>query len=532
MLGRLRIGPKLLLAPGVVLILLVLLSCGAYCAMVRQNQSLEIIVQQRAAHIRAASELVSDAHHAHTQIYQMLTWINASFAPARVEALVRDLHQRHKVIDRRFAALTKATPPGGAERRFVEQAEAAYALYVKAVLDVIDLTRADMSMSANAMWKAERAFDVVALRLADLSRLEQELSERASSSAQSDFRTVATGLPVVVTLSIVLSLLISMAVRRALLREVSGIGQAALDLASGDLTAKTRHYGRDEIGDTSRALDTSIRSLNTTLRTILETARSIDSASREIGLRPPGLAAPDAPSVEGLARSLSRSTTSALVANRLAASASDMAQQGGDVVGRLVLTMDTLKGGSRKVVEIVGVIDRIADQTNILALNAAVEAARAGEHGRGFAVVAAEVRALAQRSAAAAREIKALVVQSVAEIEGGSATASAAGDSMADIAASVQQVGDLIEQISRANAAQASGLDEVSEAILEMDQMSQQNAALVTQAAQAAVSLQEQAHRLSRAVSAFKLDENAPPLPEPPAVGGGKPKLRLASKRG
>jgi phosphoglycerate-specific signal transduction histidine kinase len=126
MLGRLRIGPKLLLAPGVVLMLLVLLSCGAYYAMVRQNQSLEIIVQQRAAHIRAASELVSDVHHAHTQIYQVLTWINASFPPPRVDALVRDMHQRHKMIDRRFAALNKATPPGSAERRFIEQAEAAH----------------------------------------------------------------------------------------------------------------------------------------------------------------------------------------------------------------------------------------------------------------------------------------------------------------------------------------------------------------------------------------------------------------------
>jgi methyl-accepting chemotaxis protein len=544
MLAKLRIGPKLLLAPGVVLLLLIVLSSGAYYAMVRQNQSLEVIVQQRAAHLRDTAELVAAAHHAHTEMYQLLTWIGASFSNARVDALIRDIHQRHNAIERRFAKLTKVTDAGSAERRFIEQAETAHASYVKAILDVIELSREDQSTSANAMSKAERAFDVVARRLGELSRLEQELSEQASNSAAADFRTISTLMPLVIALSIVLSLAITMAVRRALLREVTEIGDAAIDLASGNLMVRPRTYGKDEISDTSRVLDTSIRNLNATLKGILESARSIDSASREMALGNASLSSrteaqacslqQTACSMEELSAVVGQTASSAQAANRLAESASSVALRGGDMVGKLLSTMASIKGSSGKVVEIAGVIDDIANQTNILALNAAVEAARAGEHGRGFAVVASEVRMLAQQSATAAREIRELIAQSVAEIDGGSVSVAEAGHNMADIASSVQQVGDIVNQISHASAEQATGIFEVSQAIVQMDQMTQQNSALVTDAAAAAESLQQQAITLARAVASFNLDEAAL-LPLPPALRNGgsgrKNHLRLASKR-
>jgi methyl-accepting chemotaxis protein len=544
MLGKLKIGPKLLLAPGVVLVLLLVLSCGAYYAMVRQNQSLETIVQQRAARIRDASELVATAHRAHTEIYQLLTWISASFSNPRIDALVRDIHLRHSAIERRLAALVEVTEAGSAERRFVEQADAAHAMYVRAVLDVIELSQADQSMSANAMSKAERAFALVASRLAGLSRLEQELSERASHSAASDFKTISTLMPAVIALSIVLSLAITMAVRRALLREVRDIGAAALDLASGNLTVKERVYGKDEIAETARALDTSIRNLNGTLRTIYESARSIDSATREIALGNADLSTrteaqassleQTASSMEELTATVNKTANSALVANRLAASVSSYALKGGGVVERLAGTMASIQGRSRKVVEIVGVIDRIASQTNILAVNAAAQAAGAGDNGRGFALVAAEVRILAQRSAAAALEIKELIVQAVAEIEGGSASVAEAGHSMADIAISARQVGDIVNRISHASAEQASGICDVNQAILQMDQMTQQNSVLVEEAAAAAASLQQQALSLARAVASFRLDESGAPLPvgpAPRAVKGSRAHLRLASNR-
>ncbi|MES2152054.1 MAG: methyl-accepting chemotaxis protein [Pseudomonadota bacterium] len=536
MLAKLRIGPKLLLAPGVVLALLIISSCGAYYAMVRQNQSLEVIVQQRAVQIRGASELVASAQLAHTEIYQLLTWINASFSGTRIDALVRQVHQHHAEIDARFGAIARLTEAGGSERAYIDQAATAHTAYVKAITDVIELAQVDQSMGTNAMHKAEQSFAVVAQRLAELARVEQGLSERAIERAAADFKLTSTLMPVLVVVSIVLSLAISMAVRASLLVEVHEIGEAALDLANGKLTVRQRQYGRDEISETSRALDTSIRNLNTTLRTILASAQSIDTASREIALGNADLSVrteaqasslqQTAASMEELTATVNQTASSAQVANRLAESASSFALKGGNVVERLVLTMASIKGSSRKVVEIVGVIDGIANQTNILALNAAVEAARAGEHGRGFAVVAAEVRTLAQRSATAAREIKELIVQSVKEIEGGSASVAEAGHSMADIVTSVRQVGDLISEISHASSAQASGICEVNEAIVEMDQMTQQNSALVEEAAAAAESLQDQAVSLSRAVAGFQLDEGAPLL-----GNRAHPHLRLASKR-
>ena len=183
-----------------------------------------------------------------------------------------------------------------------------------------------------------------------------------------------------------------------------------------------------------------------------------------------------------------------------------LATEGGKAVERAVTTMNQIKSSSRKIVEIIGVIDGISFQTNILALNAAVEAARAGEQGRGFAVVAAEVRTLAQRSAAAAKEIKTLIAASVAIIDAGSASVNAAGSSMGDIVASVQQVNDIIERISAASSEQATGIAEVNLAVGQMDDMTQQNAALVEQAAAAAGSLHEQTVNLSKAVGIFKID--------------------------
>jgi len=542
MLSRLRIGPKLLLAPGIVLLLLVVLSCGAYYAMVRQNASLEVIVQQRAAHLRDTAALVASAHQAHTGMYQMLAWIGASFKASRVDALVTEIHRSHAGIRQRFAGLTRLTAAGSAERGFIEQAASAHATYVKAILDVIELSQADHSISASAMSKAERAFEPMSARLGELSRLEQELSEQAFASAAADFRTIRLLMPLVIALSIVLSLAITMAVRRALLREVTGIGDAALGLASGNLLVAPRNYGNDEIADTSRVLDTSIRNLNATLKRILASAHSIDSASRQMAIGNADLSSRTEAQASSLLQAactmaqltavVSQSAHNAQVANRLAEDASSVAIRGSGTVERLVVTMASIRGSSVKVVDIAGLIDSIANQTGVLALNAAVEAAHAGQHGTGFAVVASEVRMLARQTATAAREIKELIAGSVAELDGGSASVQEAGHSMADLATSVQKVGDIISEISYASAEQASGIFEVSQAIVQMDQMTQKNSVLVTDAAAAAASLQLQAVGLARAVAGFNLDE-APLLPlRPPHLGSGrKNHLRLASKR-
>ncbi|WP_306397786.1 MCP four helix bundle domain-containing protein [Telluria beijingensis] len=286
MLARLRIGPKLLLAPGTVLLLLLLLSCAAYYALARQNASLEAIVGQRAASMRAASNLAAQSQKAHADIYRLLSWMGGSFPVARTEPLRQDILAQHGRIDAGLAALARHTLTE-AEDRHVEQAALAQRRYAQAVREVIELAPLDGSISANAMQKAESAFALVAQRLADLGALEEALSREASSSAKADFRMISVLMPAVLLLAIGLSLAITFAVRRILLDEIRAIGLAASGLASGDLTVRQgvdHDYGGDEIADTSRQLDASIRNLNGTLRVVLESARLIGAASRDIKL--------------------------------------------------------------------------------------------------------------------------------------------------------------------------------------------------------------------------------------------------------
>jgi len=209
--------------------------------------------------------------------------------------------------------------------------------------------------------------------------------------------------------------------------------------------------------------------------------------------------------MEELTSTVKQNAENARQANQLVVSASDYALKGGHVVGQVVETMGSIKDSSRKIVDIIGVIDGIAFQTNILALNAAVEAARAGEQGRGFAVVAAEVRNLAQRSAGAAKEIKELIGDSVEKVDAGSKLVDEAGQTMDEIVTSVKHVADIMSEITAASQEQSSGIEEVNRAIAEMDQMTQQNAALVEQAAAAAESMQDQSVKLEQAVAVFKL---------------------------
>lgn len=373
MLSRLRIGPKLLLAPAVVLLLLIISSSAAYYAMVRQNHAFETIVHERAARIRDANELLGEARQLHANVYQLLTWLGASFAERRVAALEREIAGRNGAIGERFAALAVATRASKGELDLLQYGRGAYGQYRQSVLDVLELSRVDHSMSANAMSKAEQAFDVVEASLGALAQLEQSLSERARTQAQLDFFRLSVWLPVLVGLSVVFSLLITMVVRRALLAEVAAIGSAAAELARGDLTAPARTYGRDEIAETSRALDASIRNLNRSLRHIRESSRSIDSASRD----------------------------SAEATSKLAELPPPV----------LMPVLTRLKARSRRVNDLAAVVGKLACQTNLLALNAA---AVSGEHE-----LAQRMRELALRSAAAAGEIGDLAGQSIAEVEAG-----------------------------------------------------------------------------------------------------------------
>ena len=290
-------------------------------------------------------------------------------------------------------------------------------------------------------------------------------------------------------------------------------------VADGDLTQDIAIASTDEFGKLLQALKdmngklckivTEVRSGTDTIATA---SHQISSGNLDLSSRTEQQAArleETATSMEELTSTVKQNADNARQANQLVVSASEYATKGGEVVGEVVDTMESIKQSSRKIVDIIGVIDGIAFQTNILALNAAVEAARAGEQGRGFAVVAAEVRSLAQRSAGAAREIKALINDSVEKVDAGGKLVDAAGTTMEQIVTSVKQVVDIMNEIAAASQEQSTGIEQVNRAISHMDEATQQNAALVEEAAAAAQSMQDQAGALSQAVSVFRLDNNA-----------------------
>jgi methyl-accepting chemotaxis protein len=290
--------------------------------------------------------------------------------------------------------------------------------------------------------------------------------------------------------------------------------EAARRVAAGDLTGDIRVHGNDETGQLLGAL----RDMNQALLNIVSEVRngthSITIASSEIAAGNQDLSArteqqaasleETASSMEELTSTVKQNADNARQANQLAGAAASVARKGGSVVSEVV-AMESIDASSRKIVDIITVIDGIAFQTNILALNAAVEAARAGEQGRGFAVVASEVRNLAQRSAAAAKEIKELIGDSVEKVNAGTRLVSDAGHTMEEIVSSVQRVSDIISEITAASAEQSSGIEEVYKAVGQMDQVTQQNAALVEEAAAAAESMQNQASNLADVVSVFKV---------------------------
>ncbi|MDD5336794.1 MAG: methyl-accepting chemotaxis protein [Rhodoferax sp.] len=303
---------------------------------------------------------------------------------------------------------------------------------------------------------------------------------------------------------------------RSITRPMRMAVKVAQTVAAGDLTSAIRVKSTDETGQLLQALKEMNDSLVRMVGEVRSGTDTIATASSQIAAGNLDLSSrteqqassleETAAAMEQLTSTVKQNADNARQANQLAVAASGVAIKGGSVVSDVVGTMGAINASSRKIVDIIGVIDGIAFQTNILALNAAVEAARAGEQGRGFAVVAAEVRNLAQRSAAAAKEIKTLIGDSVAKVEEGSQQVAQAGQTMDEIVDSVKRVTDIMAEITAASQEQSSGIEQVNQAITQMDQVTQQNAALVEEAAAAAASLQEQAGNLSQVVSVFKLD--------------------------
>jgi methyl-accepting chemotaxis protein len=306
---------------------------------------------------------------------------------------------------------------------------------------------------------------------------------------------------------------------RSITRPVHDAVEVAEALAQGDLTRHVEVHGSDELGALMRALGVANQQLSGLVRGIQDAASAISGGAQEISHGNAQLSQrteaqassleETASALEELTATVTHNAENANEANKLVQQASSVAGRGGAVVGEVVRTMQGISSSSQKIAEITGIIDGIAFQTNILALNAAVEAARAGDQGRGFAVVASEVRSLAQRSAEAAKQIKALIEESSTKVESGSKLAAEAGKTMEEVVGAVRKVADITSEITQASREQASGIQQVNQAMTQMDGATQQNAALVEQVSAASVSLQEQALALTQAVAVFRTADAA-----------------------
>ncbi len=352
-------------------------------------------------------------------------------------------------------------------------------------------------------------------RLGDIGKHQAQVAENLSVQVQQNYHSGQRFLLVAAAGALLLGAWFAWRITVSITAPLHRAVTIAQTVAAGDLGSQIEVPSRDETGQLLQAL----KDMNANLASIVGQVRggtdTIATASGQIASgnldlssrteRQASSLQQTASSMEQLTATVRQNGDSSRQAHALALSASQVAQKGGEVVGQVVDTMGQINASAQKIADIIGVIDGIAFQTNILALNAAVEAARAGEQGRGFAVVASEVRSLAQRSATAAREIKELIVDSVEKVHSGAKLVDQAGATMDDIVGQVRQVTELIGDITRASAEQSTGIEQINDAISEMDQVTQQNAALVEEAAAAADALQEQSQALARLVSAFNL---------------------------
>ena len=509
-----KLGMKLLAAP---------LLTAAVVLVTGQLNS--VLMGQEAGRAQAASRSSLDDFKQIARAQRQIAQVHAALSralsqsaapdPALRRALRADLASQLGAARRVVGLIAEGRSRDPELARAATEASAQIDRYDQLIDAALDPAAGNPSNGVALMQGADAGFaillksiDTIALRIETGS--DADIAASQQRSRDSNLLLGGVGLAVAG-----LALWLSWLMQRRIVAELARAGAVAKAVAGGDLRVEAGSRRSDEVGDMMRALGAMTAQLNRSISTVMDSSESIRVASAEIATGNQDLSLRTeqtatnlqraAASTEQLTGTVRQSVDSARQANQLATSAAEVAARGGHVVGQVVATMEEINASARKIVDIIGVIDGIAFQTNILALNAAVEAARAGEQGRGFAVVASEVRNLAGRSAQAAREIKSLIGASVEKVDSGSRLVAEAGRTMVEIVGSVKRVADIIAEITAAAAEQSAGIGQVNVAVAELDQMTQQNAALVEQSAAAAKSLREQAQRLAQVVSAFQL---------------------------
>ncbi|MES2928010.1 MAG: methyl-accepting chemotaxis protein [Pseudomonadota bacterium] len=516
---------------------LLLLFAAALFGISRLNQALDTYqttVAQSFEHERMAADMLNNFK------VQVQEWKNVLLRgkdPAQLTRYWAAFEKQEKAIKDEAQKLVVALPPGEGRERVLQFAQAHERMGAAYRKGFEAFKAADHDPQAGD--KAVAGMDREPSQLLDqagglIAKASSEVAERAAKAAQR-----ATTISLVVMLVVcALGIAGAIAFSRTVVNPLDNAVRVSQAVASGDLTVARQVQGKDEIALLLNALHDMQISLSHVVSNVRNNADSVAAASTEIAQGNNDLSArteqqasaleETSASMEELSSTVQANAENARTANQLAVSASTVAVQGGDVVAEVVTTMKGINDSSKKIADIISVIDGIAFQTNILALNAAVEAARAGEQGRGFAVVASEVRNLAQRSADAAKEIKTLIHASVERVELGTTLVDKAGATMSEVVSAIRRVTDIVGEISAASSEQSAGVAQVGDAITEMDQATQQNAALVEQSAAAADSLKVQAQQLVQAVAVFRLadsEASAPTRAHLPVPGQHQPRL-------
>ena len=536
-LGRLSIRARLYFGTIFSLVLLVIIGAMGFIALDRTRGTLEVLFSQRVQTLTDMSDLrtaLGDLRRAEKDI--IINFNNTVEVAALRESWGKTL-----------AALRKSL----ADVRQVQAGDAAFVAAIDKSLDEIKQYEAGIVPIFDQIERAQidgAGGGAYADRLKTHMEATDQLFSRLATSAREQMQearqgvdTLAATMSGLIGVALVLALVVLIPLTtlsvRSITRSLAQARDLAERIAGGDLSRDTQALNHDEVGQLVTAMGRMQQSLRGLVRQVQDAAGNISTASSEIATGNHDLSQRTeqtaanleeaASSMEMLTSTVQQSAQASRQASDFASSAAEVAARGGAVVSQVVSTMDQITTSSRKIADITGVIDSIAFQTNILALNAAVEAARAGEQGRGFAVVASEVRSLAQRSAGAAKEIKELIGSSVERVEDGSRFVSQAGQTMTEIVGSVRRVSGIIHEITASAAEQSDNIGHISQSVTQLDQMTQQNAALVEQSTAASESLREQALQLTRAVSQFKLHDGAAASAQP----GGLPAAAAARGR-
>ncbi|MBE7368791.1 methyl-accepting chemotaxis protein [Ramlibacter pallidus] len=509
-----KVWHKMLVAPVVAIVFLLALGGISIYMMARQGLAVKTLIQDRGGAMTLALTSSQEVSQAQSGTYRLLAGLQEA-GPDKAREMLAAQNKRMDEVTRKVREFGARPQLLAEERALVEAILPKLAASRQATQAAVDASLADPEAGKAAMKAADASFQDIIATFNALVDVQRKLADASSTAAAADFRNMVVSLVGIALFAAATALLVAILMGRAVARPIRTAMDAAGAIARGDLASDLEVRGRDETAELLRAQGRMKQELRQLVGEVVAGARSVAETSAQIAQgnldlsqrteMQAGTLEETASSMEELTSTVHQNAENARAASQLAVDASEVARKGGAVVGQVVSTMTGISDSSKRIADIIGVIDGIAFQTNILALNAAVEAARAGEQGRGFAVVAAEVRNLAQRSAAAAREIKGLIGESVDKVEAGTRLVDDAGRTMEEIVASVKKVSDLISEIAAASQEQSSGIAQVNVAITQMDQVVQQNASLVEEASAATESMKEQAGALLRTVSRFDL---------------------------